>query len=78
MARPALRMPGEKKERASGQRVDDEDGRLVPGASATRSNVGPQRAGAPEAEELDAPEGTTSGTGLRGKPHRGSKLDGDV
>lgn len=53
-----------------------EDERDIPGSSATLSNIGPQYAGAPEdVEEFDVYTGTSSGSGLRGKPHAGSRED---
>lgn len=47
--------------------------RVEPGASATLGNVGPQRRGAPDPEEADTPQGTTSGHGTGGKPSRGHR-----
>lgn len=59
--------------------------RIATGASATHSNVGPQHAGIPEYEEMDAVEGSTSGRqgrpgerNVHGKPHRGSRGSGDI
>lgn len=40
--------------------------------SATLENVGPERRPPLDDEEMDVYSGTTSGSGLRGKPERGS------
>jgi hypothetical protein len=48
------------------------DARLAPGADATLGNVGPSRAPIVD-EESDIYEGTSSGSGLAGKPRRGSR-----
>lgn len=47
--------------------------RPAPGASATLSNVGPERLPPLDDEELHIYEGTSSGMRLRGKPHAGSR-----
>lgn len=49
--------------------------RLGTGHSATGSNSGPSRSGAPFPEENDTFAGTSSGSSLRGKPRRGSIED---
>lgn len=49
------------------------DVRAAPGASATLSNVGPERGQALDDEDMHIFEGTSSGMGLRGKPKGGSR-----
>lgn len=43
--------------------------------SATGSNAGPSHTGAPSPEDNDVFTGTSSGSSLRGKPHKGSRED---
>jgi len=49
------------------------DTRPAPGVSATLSNMGPERRQALDDEDMHGFEGTSSGMGLRGKPHAGSR-----
>lgn len=49
------------------------DKRAAPGASATLSNVGPERGQAIEDEDMHIYEGTSSGMGLHRAPRAGSR-----